>query len=277
MAVDLKKIRTDPGTGDWFRSIQRQQEQYQGIWIVSADGKVLAPDHPFRGWEATATAQEIFSSLKRDMLEMAQAALKAHGAVQPRHVKAKEQLPHRGVGVKPDESVDLAIYRRKMHQGKSDGPGLRDTLPLKKEEWAALVPPKPAAGTEWVIPEAIAKKMVRPLCISTLGSPEAMPGPQDAKVAQLTAKVEAVEDGRARIRLTGTFEAIKLLKDDPQFSYRGAATATGIAVYDVKQETMYSFLLVFQGTSQQGRTPADATPVGLGAVIEWQRERTPPR
>jgi hypothetical protein len=275
VAVDLKMIRTDPDTRDWFRAIQRQQEQYQGIWIVSAEGKVLAPDHPFRRWKNTATAKEIFDSLKRDMLEMAQAALKAFGPVQPRQVKPREQLPYRGVGIRSDGNLDLAIYKRKLHEGKSDGPGLRDTLPLKKEEWAALTPPKPVAGTEWVIPEAVARKMVRPLCINTLGSSTSMPGPEDAKLAQLTAKVEAVEDGKARIRFIGTLEAIKLFKDEPNLSYRGAATATGIAVYDIKLETMTSLLLYFQGTSQPWPMPTGQ--LSLGAVIEWQRERTPPR
>src|SRR5262245_22174518 len=120
-----------------------------------------------------------------------------------------------------------------MHQGKSDGPGLRDTLPLSKEDWAALAPPKAVAGTEWVILETVARKMVRPLCLNTLGSSTAMPGPEDAKVAQLAAKLEGIEDGQATIRLTGTFEAIKMFKDEPNLSYRGAATVTGIASFDV--------------------------------------------
>src|SRR5207249_8093956 len=88
--------------------------------------------------------------------------------------------------------------------GKPDGPHLRDTLPLKKEEWSAFAPPKLVAGAEWTIPADVARKLVRPFCLNTLGGD--MPGPEDAKVAQLTAKVESVKDGRARIRLTGTFE-----------------------------------------------------------------------
>src|SRR5207237_6050545 len=121
---------------------------------------------------------------------------------------------------------------------------------LKKDEWAALSPPRPVGGAEWVIPEAIARKMVRPFCLNTLGGD--MPGPEDAKVAQLTAKVEAVENGRAQIRLAGTFEAVKMFKAEPKLSFRATVTATGIADYDLKQMTMSSFLLVFQGAYQQG-------------------------
>jgi hypothetical protein len=275
VAVNLSKIRRDPTTGDWFRSIQRQQDQYQGIWIVSAEGKVLAPDHSFRRWAPTATAREIFDIQKRDMLEMAQASLKAFGPVKPRQVKPREQLPYRGVGVKPDGKVDLTVYRRKLHQGKSDGPVLRDTIPLGKEEWAALAAPRPAAGAEWVIPGAVARKMVRALCTNTFGTPEALPGPEDAKVAELRATVEAVQDGRARIRFTGTLEAIKELKDEPQRSYRGVASATGMAVYDVKDKRMTSLLLYLQGTSESW--PKAKGKHDLGAVIEWQWERASPR
>src|SRR4029079_13016840 len=130
-----------------------------------------------------------------------------------------------------------------------DGPHLRDTLPLKKEEWSAFAPPKPVAGTEWTIPADVAKKLVRPFCLNTMGGD--MPGPEDAKVAELTAKVESVKDGRARIRLSGTFEAVKLHKEK-NLSFRGTATAAGIAEYDVKEKAMVSLLLVFQGASQQG-------------------------
>ena len=41
MAVNRNKIRTDPDTRDWFRSVGKQKDQYQGIWIVSPADKVL--------------------------------------------------------------------------------------------------------------------------------------------------------------------------------------------------------------------------------------------
>jgi hypothetical protein len=274
VAVNLARIRSAAETKDFFRSVQRQKDQYQGIWVVAPDGNALAREHDFdrRG----LSGAEINSKLIRATLDMLDEGLTAFGPVKPRAVKPTEQLPYRGVGVKPDGNVDLAIYRRALHQGKADGPCLRDTLTLRKDEWAALAPPRPARGTEWVIPEAAARRLVRPLVYNTLGSPGVMPGPDDAKRAQLTARVEAVEDGRMRIRLTGTFEAIKVFKDEPQLSYRGAATAEGIAVYDVKQKAMSSLLLVFDGTYQQGARPEARPGRPVGAVIEW-RERTPVR
>jgi hypothetical protein len=261
VTISLQKIRTDPTTKDWFHSIGRQKDQYQGIWIVSPDDKVLAGDD--FGYKDSPK-----------LLVSMDAALKAFGPVEPRKAQRQEPFPFRGVGVHPDGNVDLALYRCYLHQGKPDGPHLRDTLPLKKEEWAALTPPKLVAGAEWVIAEIVARKMVRPFCLNTLGGD--MPGPEDAKFARLTAKVESVEDGRARIRLTGTFEAVKLFKEEKNLSFRSTATAAGVAEFDVKERTLSSFLLVFQGSYQQGAQPETQKGRPFGAVAEWQRTRTPP-
>jgi hypothetical protein len=258
VAVSLQKIRTDPATKDWFRSVGRQKDQYQGVWIVSPDDKVLAGDD--YGYKDGP-------KLLADM----DAALKAFGPVEPRKARWQEPFPFRGVGVRPDGSVDLALYRCYLHQGKPDGPHLRDTLSLKEEEWTALTPPRLVAGAEWVIAEDVARKLVRPFCLNTLGGD--MPGPEDAKVARLTAKVEAVEDGRARIRLTGTFEAVKLFKEE-NLSFRGTATAAGVAEFDLKEKTLTSVLLVFQGAYQQGARPETQKGRPFGAVAEWQRKQT---
>jgi len=207
------------------------------------------------------------------LLDGMDAALKAFGPVQPRKAKRQEPFPFRGVGVHPDGNVDLALYRCYLHLGKPDGPHLRDTLPLKKDEWSAFAPPKLVAGAEWTIPAAVARKLVRPFCLNTLGGD--MPGPDDARVAQLTAKVEEVKDGRARIRLTGAFEAVKLFKEQ-NLSFRSTATAAGIAEYDVDEKVMLSLLVVFQGAYQQGAQPEMQKGRPFGAVAEWQRKSMSP-
>ena len=55
----------------------------------------------------------------------------------------------------------------------------------------------------------------------------------------------------------------------------GVASATGMAVYDVKYKRMTSLLLYFQGTSESW--PKATGKYGLGAVIEWQWGRASPR
>ena len=227
---------------------------------MSPDDKVLGGgDYGYK------EAPKVFDSMD--------AALKAFGPVQPRNARRQEPFPFRGVGMHPDGQADLALYRCYLHLGKPDGPHLRDTLPLKKEEWSAFAPPQPVAGAEWVISADVAKKLVRPFCLNTLGGD--MPGPEDAKVAQLTAKIESVKDGRARIRLTGTFEAVKLYKEQ-NLSFRATATASGIADYDADAKSMLSLLVVFQGAYQQGAQPEKQKARPFGAVAEWHRKVTLP-
>ena len=97
-----------------------------------------------------------------------------------------------------------------------------------------------------------------------------MPRPEDAKLARLTATVESVEGELARIRLTGVWEAVHLIEGDAKRPVRGAATAEGLAVYDLKRQAMQSLLLVFSGT--YGR-PNDDAVCATGAVAEWQHKR----
>jgi len=280
VAVNLYKVRQakDAG-GELFRSVQRQKDQYQGIWIVSPTGKVLAGHHEFKSRETWS----------QEVLDTANAALKAFGPVPPRKVKSTNPLPFRGYGAQTDGTVCLAVYARQMLGGgrqnalagvaasrlwlwdgvlRPDGPAVIDTLTLTDKEWAALAPPKTVAGTTWAVPEAVGRQFCRVLIPSSDQS--AMPHPNDAKRARLTGTVESVEDGLARIRLNGAWEAVHLQEGDAKRPLRAAATAEGIAVYDLKRQGLQSLLLVFSGT--YGR-PNEEAVCAAGAVVEWQRER----
>jgi hypothetical protein len=278
VAVNLYKVRAakDAG-GELFRSIQRQKDQYQGIWIVSPEGKVLAGHHDVQNHKTWA----------QEVLDTADAALNAFGPVPPRKANATNPLPFRGQGVQGDGSVCLAIYVRQMLGGgrasapagiapsrlwiwdgelRRDGPIVIDSLTLPAKEWAGLVPPKIEVGATWSVPDAVARQFCRVLIPSSDQS--AMPRPADAKLARLTGTVTTVEDGKARIRLAGAWEAVHLQEGDAKRPIRGAATAEGTAVYDVKQQTMQSLLIVFSGT--YGR-PNEEAVNSAGAVVEWRR------
>ena len=51
-----------------------------------------------------------------------------------------------------------------------------------------------------------------------------------------------------------------------------AATAAGIAEYDVEDKATSSLLIVFQGAFQQGAQPEKQKGRPFGAVAEWQRK-----
>ncbi len=289
MAVNLYKVRRakDAG-GDLFRSVQRQKDQYQGIWIVSPVGKVLAGKHDY----------EDFKNGARELLETIDAGLAAFGPVIPRRVKPAEAisaetisalLPFRGKGVRPDGSVDLALYVRQVLGGgretvpdgvesgrawlwdreyRTDGPPVIDTVSFSSAEWSAFAPEKVEPGLRWSVPEKVARRFTRLL---TASSDQAwMPRPEDATLAKVECVVESVSGGEARIRLSGRWEMVHATEGDKNRRLFGAATARGVVVYDVAAQSASSFLLVFDGTIRHSR--ADASPNRTGAVAEWSSQ-----
>ncbi len=151
---------------------------------------------------------------------------------------------------------------------RPDGPVVIDSLTLTAREWATLAPPRHQVGSAWAVPESVARQFCRVLI--PISDQSAMPRPDDAKLARLEGTVESVEDGLARIRLTGTWEAVHLQEGDAKRPLRGAATAEGVAIYDVKRQALQSVLLVFSGS--YGR-PNDESVGAVGAVVEWQSKR----
>ena len=276
VAVNLYKVRDakDAG-GTLFRSVQRQKDQYQGIWIVGPQGNVLAGHHEIKSPETWV----------QEVSETIDAALNAFGPVSARQVKSTDPLPFRGRGVRSDGSVCLAITCRQMMGGgrqnapadvaasrrwvwdgalRPDGPPVIDSLNLTADEWAALAPPKVDVGTTWSVPDALARRYCRVLIPSSDQS--AMPRPEDAKRAEVKATVESVEGGVVRIRLAGAWEALHLQEGDAKRPLHGSATAEGIAIYDFKHRSMRSLLVIFSGSYV--RPPDDEVNL-TGAVVEW--------
>jgi hypothetical protein len=275
VAVNLYKVRQakDAG-GELFRSVQRQKDQYQGIWIVSPDGQVLAGHHEIKDYDRWA----------EEVLATSEAGLAAFGVVEPRSVKPAEPLPRRGQGVHSGGSVTLACYARYVLGGgrtsapagvdekqlwlwegefRGDGPPVIDSLTLSASEWAAFAPPKAERGMEWTIPQAVARKLCRVL--SPTSDQSTMPGPDDARTAELKAVVESAESGRATIRLTGTWETEHTYEDK---TMRAWAQAEGTAVLDVRENSLQSLFLVYRGIFRHAPPHDGVRPTG--AVVEWR-------
>lgn len=248
VAIDLWEVRADKGpAGDLLRSVRKQMDQYQGFWIVSPEGKALA----MPTWKEHLAA----ASAVRNALDE---VLQSFGPVKPREAKWVDPLPHRGTGVQPEGSVTLAIYGRLMHRGQPDGPIMMDNVTLGAAEWAHFAPPK--RGTqEWTVPEEVARKLVGALAPTPRGMDFR---PDGAKKAELKAKVESIEGGKARLLLSGTWEAHGVREGVP---YSGAATSEGIALFDVEKQSLLSLLMVFTGTFGEGRGARET-----GGVVEWR-------
>lgn len=260
VAVNLYKIREDRGpAGDLFRSVQRQMDQYQGFWIVSPEGKALAKYHDWNGDPGVPLNQRV-----RIMLEN---GLKSFGVVKPREAKPTDLLPYRGKGVQPDGSVSLALYGRLLHKGQSDGPMMLDSVTLGSSEWAQFAPPKKAGTQGWALPDGVARALARSLL--SPGDSAGVFRPEEFSQAELQARVDSVEGGRARILLSGKWKAAGLYGGEKGKPYAASATAEGVALYDVEKKSMRSFFMLMGGkvwgeSEQRARE--------TGGVVEWTSE-----
>ena len=278
VAVNLYKIRQakDAG-GELFRSVQLQRSQYQGIWIVSPEGKVLAAHHEIKDHK----------TWPQEVLDTIDTAFKAYPEVVPRQIQPVNPLPYRGVGTHADGGVTLALYARTVRGGgrptapapvhanslwlwegdlKTDGPPVIDSLTLSRDEWMAFTPRDAVAGSEWRIPESAARRLARALSPSSDQS--TMPRPEDATVAELKVRVEAVEDRQMRIRLSGRWATKHIYDGKPSYAW---ATADGIGVCDMKTKAMRSLLLTFSGAFRMV-PPYDKSDRPTGAIAEWQAD-----
>ena len=278
VAVNLYKIREsgDDG-GALFRSVQRQQPQYQGIWIVSPSGKVLAAHHEIK--EQARWTEEVLATIHR--------GLTAFGPTSPRAAGNRNPLPHRGIGVQPNGAVTLALYSRYVRGGgrsqapasanpaslwlwdgpiRADGPPVIDSLDLSRDEYAAFSPPHSRAGAEWSLPGALARKFARVL--SPNSDQSTMPRPDEASIAELHATLVGVEGGQARISLRGRYEIKHLYECKASHAW---AVADGIVVFDIREKKPRSLVISFRGSYRMA-PPWDQVDRPIGAVAEWKSQ-----
>jgi hypothetical protein len=261
VALNLYEIRKQKdAAGDFFRGVQKQRPaQYQGLYLVTPDGKVLASHQNFKSDKTWP--QEVLDDLEP--------GLKAFGEVKPRQVRRTDPLPLRGRGVQSDGGATAAIYLRYSIKGiplrELPNPTI-DSLPLAAKDLAELAPPKPEAGTGWEIPEALARRFSRVL---GPGDEDSMPRPHEVTAMKLTGKVRAVEDGVAHLVYEGTLRGSHL--NQAKKHTHGEVRLTGAGRYDVRGGQMLSFVWVFDGV-YKGPSPYDQGAPYSG-VVEWSRDR----
>ncbi|GAC1475570.1 MAG: hypothetical protein NVSMB9_28390 [Isosphaeraceae bacterium] len=258
--MNLYKVREarDEG-GELFRSVQKQKDQYQGIWVVSPEGKVLAGHHEIKSHETWT----------REVLDTLDAGLKAFGPVSPRRASRVEPLPHRGLGVLPDGGITLAIEVRYLFNGKPEGDGVIDSLTLPETDWAGLVPPARSEGTRWSVPGRTARQFCR--LLSPGSDQSTMPRPEEVTSLRLIGKVESVKQGVARLVYEGSLASAHTYEKKVS---KGEARLTGLGALDVKSGRLLSFQMVSDGTYRMA-PPYDQELRTIGGLVEWRREKNP--
>jgi hypothetical protein len=255
VAVDRFRMEESRGAdGELWRRIQRQRPAFQGIWLISPEGEVLASQSGSSDGDPEPWTREVLRAID--------AGTKAFGEVRPRTETAGGRLAARGVGLQPDGGIRLALSSGLLREGRRAGPAASEALPLTAEDLQAFVPDRLEEDAEWAIPEALARKFCRAL--SPYSEPTIVPRPEHVRSARLTARVRSTADGRAEIVLAGSWDSEFRGGETPGI-IACSATAQGLATYDAERKCLRSILLVFDGVYRHH----DDAPAAMGAVVEW--------
>ena len=259
VAVNLYKIReAKDEAGDFFRAARTQKQQYQGIWIIAADGKVLA-------------AHQNYKNIKNwpdEVLATIDAALDRAGPLTTRRPEPKDVLPYWGKGVAADGTVTLACHMRYFFQGKGIGNGAVDAAPIAAKDWKEFAPPEAVKGKTWHLSGKVASEFSR--CLSIVSDKSAMPRPDEVTEVEIVGAVERVKNGLATLSYAGYIRALHTNPFNKDHVTRVRANMRGTAVYDVEKQEMVSLLWIFEGVSRTVQPPSkDESP--FAAVVYWQR------
>ena len=261
MALNLYEIRKARGpAGDFFRQVQRQRPaQYQGLYLVTAGGKVLASHQNFKSYKTWP--QEVVADLRP--------GLKAFGPIVPRTVRPADPLPGRGDGLAKGGGACLAIFLRYSIKGiplrELPNPTI-DSLVLTAEEFREFAPPKGEAGAAWELPEAVGRKFGRVL---GPGDENTMPRPHEVTSVRFVGKVGSVRDGVAELRYEGRIAGSHETQSN-RGRCHGKARLTGAGRYDTRTGRLLSLVWVFDGTFV-GPPPYDRPARAYSGVAEWRR------
>ncbi len=261
VAQNLYVIRSQKDmAGEFFRNVQKQKPaQYQGLYLVSPDGKVLASHQQYKNGKTWVN--ELIADLEP--------GLRAFGDIKPRDVSRTDPLPFRGVGKREDGSITLAIYlryaRKKIPLRELPNPTI-DSLTLSTSELGEFAPPRIEHGVAWKLSEELSRKFSRLLGPS---DEDSMPRPKEMTAFNLTGKLDRDENGVAIITYQGSLAGGHLNAAKKQT--QGKVNILGVGRYHVKTKQMLSLVWIADGV--HNRPPPYDNAVPYSAVVEWVRKR----
>lgn len=271
VALNLYTIRKEKSpAGDLFRSVYKQKPQYQGLWLVTPDGKALASHQAFKSHKTWT--QEVLADLKP--------GLQAFGPIKPRQIKPINPLPFRGLGVRSDGRVTLAVQERfvlvknlaKEPAPDALGATVLDSITLTAKEWSNLIPPKAETGSKWTVPPTTARQFFPILSVSDI----VFRDPQEVTAVEITGQVQKVEKGIAHLtfagHIAGTHHGTKNEGKEGNQCSAEAKLLGGVGTFDLKDRTMRSLTLVFDGLWRNW-APFDKTQSRFGVVVEWSQAK----
>jgi len=267
VALNLYKIRKAKGAaGDFFRKIAKQKPaQYQGLYVVSPAGKILGSN----GKEPASR-----KDWPKVILDMIDDAISDFGKVTPRSSTTIDALVDRGLGVRKDGGITIAVSARLMLRGlEKSGLGevTMDSVKLSGGDLKHLASPNAEAGDTWPVSAAVLKKFHVVLAPSSDSSMLATA--DEVAGGKLTAKVEKVTDGIAYIRYTGSIKGVHSYAFEPNKGKKINAEVgfTGVGTSDAKSGKLLTFTVLGYGTYRH--YPPNNSPQKYGVVLEWKKRK----
>lgn len=264
VALNLYTIRDAKGdAGDFYRKIAKvTTNQYQGLYVVTADGKVLATHS-----KEPAKRQD----WPKVVLKFLDDALTKYGKVSPRPVQKVDALALHGLGEQKDGGITLAVYARPMVLGldrRGLGEVSMDAVKLTSKDVDNLTLSDVPANTTWTIPGNVVKKLHRAL--SPASDQSTLAKIDEVTAGTLKGKVESVKNGIASLSFTGSIRGVKTYQFDPHKGKKIHATVTfgGVGTCEAKSGKLLSFTLVGDGTYTS--VPPYNQPQKYGVVVEWK-------
>ncbi len=213
VAIDLAMVRPDwrftpegsvscttacyvPEEGAVFEPILKQDPMSQGIWLVTAEGKVLRSSYHV----TPAPMLAVMRAAVREWEEI--------GGAPPLALPPRLTGP-RADPAEPPAAVVLRFYGR-LDDGSGAAP-YRDTLRFTRREWEALWPEAPTVGQTLELPAAALEAIMRRLYA---GEMRLAVRPEEIRHAEARVTVRSIENGIAvadvqgRLAMSGSFPFI---------------------------------------------------------------------
>jgi hypothetical protein len=261
VALNLYVVRKDKGpSGEFYRRVAKQRPgQYQGVYIVTPEGKLIDG-----GKKETAG----------ELLGATAAALKAFGPVTVRRVHPADVLAHRGVGRRPDGSIVLAVYARAMLLGldpRGFGTPTIDSIVLTGVDRDRLEFPGLKVGDDFKVGTAVVRKFHR--LLSPSSDENTMPRAAEVTAAALTGKVVRVAGGVAYLSFSGRVAGYHTWEFDANKGKKihAAVRLGGVGSCDAKSGKLLSLTLLADGVYRSWPPNDEAKP--YAAVAEWRLQK----
>lgn len=264
VALNLYTIRDAKGPGgDFFRSVQKQRpKQYQGLYVVTPEGKVLATqdrmlDPPKRWADA--------------VLGMIAEATEATGPLAARLETPTTMPADRGVGRRKDGDMVLAVYARSMTLGldrRGWGERAIDSVTLTASQAYYLSVKDRDAGTRWSMPASVVRKLHKVL--SPNSDANTLATIDEVTAATMVGQVDRVAGGVAYLSFRGRIAGTHVWQFDPHKGKKIHAEVElhGLGTCEEKSGKLLSITLI--GYGRYRNYPPYDEPEAYGAVVQWR-------